>query len=245
MTKTPGPDSGPKTFLLIREDRAPKLGLRSSGGILFQVLTDQQRDKLFIRIAGNEGGGYVSDEAVPVDAIRRCVEACSGELLQATALKPAFVGRSSNNWGFLRTILVHEQLLRRDPDRPHLAADTGGWDEWMSRHLSMTGEFKPIKVGKEPVVKKKPAAPAADNNSAAGADDGAVDPVDADTPADADADVAVAAPIVEGEPAAEPTETADPGTDASREPQAESKPSKPAAGRAKGRGKARASAVGA
>lgn len=244
MTNTPGPEAGPKTFLLIREDRAPKLGLRSTGGILFQVLTDEQRDKLFIRIAGNEGGGYVSDEAVPVDAIRRCVEAFGQELLQATALKPAFIGRSSNNWGFLRTILVHEQLLRRDPDRPHLAADTGSWDEWTSRHLSMTGELKPIKVGKEPVVKKKPAAPAAKVDDAPAAADGdAANTIATDTPTDGiDADVA---PIVEGEPTAEPTENADPGVDASSEPQAESKPGKPAVGRAKGRGKARASAVGA
>ncbi|MDG0857344.1 hypothetical protein [Roseateles puraquae] len=51
--------AGPQTYLLLREAHSPKLGPRSVGGILFQVLTDTERQALFLRIAGNEGGGYV------------------------------------------------------------------------------------------------------------------------------------------------------------------------------------------
>lgn len=149
---TPG---GPKTYYLLRADHAPKLGQRSTGRIAFQVLTDAEREHVFLRIAGNEGGGYVSDEAVPFAEVVRCINEHDPKLpVKAELFRRAFVGRSNNNWGFLTAILVYEGLLRRDPDRPSRMSDAGGWSAWASRHLEIQGELQAVKVGKEPVIRK-------------------------------------------------------------------------------------------
>ena len=149
---TPG---GPKTYYLLRADHAPKLGQRSTGRIAFQVLTDAERQSVFLRIAGNEGGGYVSDEAVPFAKIVRCINEHDPKLpVKAERFRRAFVGRSNNNWGFLTAILVYEGLLRRDPDKPSRMSDAGGWSAWAGRHLEIQGELQAVKVGKEPVIRK-------------------------------------------------------------------------------------------
>lgn len=149
---TPG---GPKTYYLLRADHAPKLGQRSTGRIAFQVLTDAKRQSVFLRIAGNEGGGYVSDEAVPFAEVVRCINEHDPKLpVKAELFRRAFVGRSNNNWGFLTAILVYEGLLRRDPDKPSRMSDAGGWAAWASRHLEIQGELQAVKVGKEPVIRK-------------------------------------------------------------------------------------------
>ncbi len=149
---TPG---GPKTYYLLRADHAPKLGQRSTGRIAFQVLTDAERQNVFLRIAGNEGGGYVSDEAVPFAEVVRCINEHDVKLpVKAELFRRAFVGRSNNNWGFLTAILVYEGLLRRDPDKPSRMSDAGGWAAWASRHLEIQGELQAVKVGKEPVIRK-------------------------------------------------------------------------------------------
>lgn len=162
---TPG---GPKTYYLLRADHAPKLGQRSTGRIAFQVLTDAERQNVFLRIAGNEGGGYVSDEAVPFAEIVRCINEHDPKLpVKAERFRRAFVGRSNNNWGFLTAILVYEGLLRRDPDKPSRMSDAGGWAAWASRHLEIQGELQVVKVGKEPVIRKVK-APAAEHVAEAG-----------------------------------------------------------------------------
>lgn len=162
---TPG---GPKTYYLLRADHAPKLGQRSTGRIAFQVLTDAERQNVFLRIAGNEGGGYVSDEAVPFAEIVRCINDHDHKLpVKAELFRRAFVGRSNNNWGFLTAILVYEGLLRRDPDKPRRMGDAGGWSAWASRHLEIQGELQAVKVGKEPVIRKIK-APAAEPVAEAG-----------------------------------------------------------------------------
>lgn len=158
--------AGPQTYLLLREAHSPKLGPRSVGAILFQVLTDPERQSLFLRIAANEGGGYVSDEAVPVQAIRRCIQAQpADEPLRAASFKPAFTGKSNNNSGFMTAILVHEGLLARGAEKTHLMTDTGRWDAWCAEHMAISGDLTSVRVGKEvPVL------------TAAGAESSASDP---------------------------------------------------------------------
>lgn len=142
--------AGPQTYLLLREAHSPKLGPRSTGAIVYQVLTDPERQALFLRIAGNEGGGYVSDEAVPVRSLMQCIsDHPADQPLRAAMFKPAFVGQSNNNWGFMSAILLTEGLLSRDPDKPHGLADTGRWDAWCADHMNIGGDLTEIRVGKE------------------------------------------------------------------------------------------------
>ena len=145
--------NGITSYRLIRESRAAKLGLRSSGQIVFQILTDDALQDLFVRIAANQGGGYVSDEAVSVHALVRCItERTPSEPLRSGIFKSAFVGKSSNNSGFMTAVLLHEGLLSRDANRPHLLIDCGLWNDWRATQLSVSGDLPVVRVGKEPAL---------------------------------------------------------------------------------------------
>ncbi len=146
------PDTRP-TYRLIREARAPKLSLRSNGSLTYQVLTDEARSGLWLRIAVNHEGGCFSDEAVPLAAILDCVrELGSDAALQALSFKPACGGRSTCNGGFLAAVLLAEGLLGRDPTRPQRLVDTGRWSDWSAQQLDVAGELACVRTGKAPAV---------------------------------------------------------------------------------------------
>ncbi|MFM2120534.1 MAG: hypothetical protein RL722_2002 [Pseudomonadota bacterium] len=221
----PAPAPGPQTYRLIREERAAKLGARSTCGVIFQVLADEARQALFLRIARNEGGGYINNEAVSLHAILTCLQAVGDHQIKAASFITAFRGRSSNNPGAMAAVLVHEKLIKRHPERPHLFDDGEvGWADWATRQLAVGGDLPIVTVGKAsqaPVAStekkkrtKKAAAPipaaaptpaAADGDEAGDPDTGTPDvAADADAPSgddtapDAEVDVAAAAPAEAG-----------------------------------------------
>jgi hypothetical protein len=153
LISNPELPTGITSYRLIRQSRAAKLGLRSSGQIVFQILTDDSLQDLFVRIAANEGGGYVSDEAVSFHALVRCItERTPSEPLRSGIFKSAFVVKSSNNSGFMTAVLLHEGLLSRDANRPHLLIDGGLWNDWRATQLSISGDLPVVRVGKEPAL---------------------------------------------------------------------------------------------
>lgn len=158
-----------KTFWLIREAFAPKLSPRSNGRIKYQILTDQPRQTLFLRIAGNEGGGQFSDEAVPVQALRSCVnQHPADQPMRAAALKSAFVGRSSNQPPFGAAILLAEGLLQRDTEHAGALIDGSSWQAWADAQMAAAvGDLSEVKVGKEPVNRPAPRQAAAPTDVAA------------------------------------------------------------------------------
>ena len=192
---TTADDSGPDmpvttsatTFLLIREGFAPKMGQRSTGQIGYQVLTNEGRTEVFLRIAKNQGGGYASDEAVSIHALVRCISSREAdEPLRSGIFKPAFSGRSSNNSGFIAAIMLAELLIRRDADRPHILHDCGKWNAWCSEQLAVTGDLPTVRIGKDPVVEELVTA-----TDVTTVDGEQVDPVmDVDASSDATSDVA-------------------------------------------------------
>lgn len=140
-------------YLLIREAAAPKLGSRSQGKITYQVLTDEAREELFLRIARNDGGGYVSDEAVPLNKLRGCInQLASDQPLRSAIFMAAFKGRSTNNPTFAAAVMINEGLLERDPLRPGVLTDVDGWPAWAAAQLATEGDLPLVSVGKTPTA---------------------------------------------------------------------------------------------
>ncbi|MEY4414714.1 MAG: hypothetical protein RIQ53_2007 [Pseudomonadota bacterium] len=182
--------SGSQRYQLIPEATAPKLGQRSQGLITYQVLTNDARQDLFLRIAKNDGGGYVSDEAVSLHQLRRCINEHPAEQpMRAMAFKTAFIGRSSNQPTFAAAVMLGEGLLQRDPQRPGVLVDGVSWHAWAEAQMATAaGDLAEVMVGKAPKLPVTEAAPA---EQAAGAEQatteaGVEDPA---TPADGDTPV--------------------------------------------------------
>jgi len=213
------------TFHLVRQGTAAKLGANSTGTISYAVLIDADRTEPFIALTGNDGGGYFSREAVPISALRRCAgQTDTDKPLGASAFKPAFVGRSTNNGYFAVAALCAEGLLNRvqrdGPGRGQPLADAGFWDDWCAQvqaQAAEQGEGMPVfQIGKpaaaEPTAgdDRETAATAGDGEAAGiksaafaeAGEDAGQHQADETTSAPADADEA--GQVGEGEPAAKP-----------------------------------------
>lgn len=132
------PDAATATtpsFWRLKDATAPKLGARAEGGIRYHVLADINRQQLYIAIAGNGSGGYFSRERVPFDKIEACLDSIpSGKSLPSKAFKETFIGRSSNNAGFLVAVLRFEGLLAAasGTESQHVRhGDTATWKKAM------------------------------------------------------------------------------------------------------------------
>ena len=83
------------THLKLKSADAQKLG-RNGGSITYLILTDTDRQQLFISITANDSGGYFSNEIASFDGIEACLPADHTQPGPAKALTKAFVSRSSN-----------------------------------------------------------------------------------------------------------------------------------------------------
>lgn len=128
-------------FLRVKTDTAPKTSLNAKGGVTYALLKDEASKEAYFCLLSNNGGGYFSREAVPFEAIRRCLTGVDAERpIPAKVFRSAFVGRSVNNAGFLMHALRHEQLLQPSPDAAHLHVLGKNWEAWKAAVLSQPGE---------------------------------------------------------------------------------------------------------
>jgi len=138
-----------QSFWLLKDGTAHKLGARAEGGIRYQVLADADRQRLYIAITGNESGGYFSRERVPFDKIEACLDAIqNGKPFPSKTFKETFIGRSSNNAGFLATIMRKEGLLAAAPDSETQHVRHGDMATWKKAMLSEPGTLIATSVEK-------------------------------------------------------------------------------------------------
>lgn len=106
------------TYLKLKTADAQKLG-RNGGSITYLILTDTDREQLFISITGNDSGGYFSNEIANFDGIESCLPDDRAAPFPAKALTKAFVSRSSNQPSFCAALLRAERLTTPVDGKPH------------------------------------------------------------------------------------------------------------------------------
>lgn len=152
-----------QSFWLLKEGIAPKLGARAEGSIGYNVLADIDRQQLFIAITSNKGGGYFSKERVDFTKIEACLDPSSpAKPFPSKTFKEAFVGRSSNNAGFLTTALRNERLITAAPEAETQHVRSGDWSAWKKAMFAEPGKL--IEIGIKDTDKKSlETAPIADH----------------------------------------------------------------------------------
>ena len=126
---------------LLKTGLATKLGKHAAGGIRYEVLADQDRTELMIRITGNDGGGYVSKDILLFDGIEASVRAYQPDKPFPTkVLQSVFLGRSTNNPAFLAAVLRAESLLALVPETEGRHIISGNWASWKASMLSEPGQ---------------------------------------------------------------------------------------------------------
>lgn len=126
-------------YLKLKEAEATKLG-RNGGSIRYLILTDTDRQQLYVSIVANDSGGYFSSELAPFENIEVCLPAERTQPFAAKALIPAFVSRSANQPSFCAAMLRAEGLTAAVADQSHLHQVAGNWAAWKAAMLALPGE---------------------------------------------------------------------------------------------------------
>lgn len=135
------------SYLKLKTAEATKLG-RNGGSVTYLILSDAERQELFVSIVGNSGGGCWSTEIVPLSRIEACLPTDRAHPFPAKALMPAFIGKSVNNASFLVAALRAEHLFGPVPEKPNQHLVAPDWREWKERLLGLAGEpyVPPVKA---------------------------------------------------------------------------------------------------
>ena len=126
-------------YLKLKSAEAQKLG-RNGGAISYLILTDTDRQQLYVSITANDSGGYFSNEIARFDGIEACMPADHTQPFPAKALIPAFVSRSANQPSFCAALLRAEGLTTAAEGKPHLHQIVGDWSDWKRSMLASPGE---------------------------------------------------------------------------------------------------------
>ncbi|MGZ5049962.1 MAG: hypothetical protein ACXWF8_07940 [Methylobacter sp.] len=136
--------SAPPAYLSLKVGRAVKTGSRSQGYLHYRILTDTAQQQLFITLVGNDGDGCYSKEIVPFSQIEQCLHGIdTSKPIASKRFKPAFIGKSANNAGFLAAILRAELLLAPAPDAVHQHTVQPDWPAWKTALLALAPEAEP------------------------------------------------------------------------------------------------------
>lgn len=127
-------------YLKLKSAEAQKLG-RNGGSITYLILTDTDRQQLYVSIVANDSGGFFSSEIAPFEKIEACLPADRTQPFAAKALIPAFVSRSSNQPSFAAALIRAEGLSAAVEGKPHLHQIAGDWAAWKAAMLALPGEF--------------------------------------------------------------------------------------------------------
>lgn len=127
-------------YLSLKVAQASKTGSRATGQITYRLLAAADRSELYIRIEGNEGGGYASKELVPFSKIIDCLQGLESQHFPARALSSVFTGRSANNHGFLIAICHAENILEAVSGVSFAHRICADLDKYRADTLALNGE---------------------------------------------------------------------------------------------------------
>jgi len=131
---------------ILKSGSCPSLSGKSK--LTYEVASSDDGD-LALRVATNTGGGFFSDEWLPLSAIEKAAHGSAKKGLTSTTLRPLFKGKSVNTAGFLLAVLKHEGAIHLQEGKTRLY-EVGDFEGFLA---SMQTASNPR--GKAPTPAKK------------------------------------------------------------------------------------------
>lgn len=136
---------------IIKKGTCPTLSKKST---LTYHIGCNDEGKVYLRVYGNDGGGFFSTEWVALEAIQRTLSK-SPDNITSVVLYSLFKGKSVNTPAFLLTVLKAEKLVQpiKGKTRKHELCDPSDFQARIDKLMS--AESRPKTTRKKAAVKKK------------------------------------------------------------------------------------------
>lgn len=105
---------------ILKSGSCPSLSGKSK--LTYEIAcNDDDASDLALRIATNTGGGFFSDEWIPLSAVEKVLHSAAAKKgLSSTTFHGTFKGKSVNTAGFLLAVLKHEGAVRPQEGKSRL-----------------------------------------------------------------------------------------------------------------------------
>lgn len=117
----------------------PKLSTRGAGNLEYEIGIDEETDEASMRISGNESSGAYSTHWVTLEEIRNVLDNAPEKVFRAIILKELYVGRSTNNHGYLTAILKAEGVVAVMADKQNQLY-LKSWEPLIEKIASLKGK---------------------------------------------------------------------------------------------------------
>ena len=151
---------------ILKEATCPTSSGKST--LTYQVGKDES-DVIYLKISGNDGGGFWSAEWVPYSSVEQAIsEWPTDQGITSMAFRKIFRGKSANTPGFLIAVLCAEGLLEPmgEKKRVHQACDPATFLASLEDQQPAAGKRQSTKA-KAPAKAKSKEAPKAKANTSA------------------------------------------------------------------------------
>ncbi|MCD4676909.1 MAG: hypothetical protein K8S18_13080 [Desulfobacula sp.] len=103
---------------ILYQGNCQKLTTRGVGELQYEIGFDDTINESYLRIAGNESSGAFSTKWIALSNIQTIIAKIEEETFRAVVLRDLYFRRSSNNHGYLGSILKSEGVLEALPKQP-------------------------------------------------------------------------------------------------------------------------------
>ncbi|MEZ8107237.1 hypothetical protein [Vibrio cortegadensis] len=124
---------------VLKHGSCPKLSPKSTDKLTYEIAKNVEDNQLYIRIAGNSGGGLFSKAWVKVEDFFTLLDKEKDKVIKSAALRPAMKGGSANNCGFMSAILREIQLLEPSPASIFSHQLASGYENVKAELRALTG----------------------------------------------------------------------------------------------------------
>ncbi len=144
---------------ILFQGSCPKLSAKGVGDLKYEIGIMESTDESCMRIAGNESSGAFSSKWVMVNDIQSILGKIKEQSFRASVLRGLYIKTSSNNAGFMASILREEGIVISIPQKP-TSMQIGDWKPFLEKvdslgkeGISLTGHI--AIAAKERAAKKK------------------------------------------------------------------------------------------
>lgn len=132
---------------IIKREQCNSIAPTSKSALTYDIGYMEKEKTYHIRVIANSGGGFFSNEWVPITEILSCIQdSANGQPFKALIFRPLYESKGANNHGFLAAALRSEGILNTVPKAAysHLLGDPEAFTKAMAKLVKSKASLEDV-----------------------------------------------------------------------------------------------------
>lgn len=148
---------------IIKREQCNSIAPTSKSALTYDIGYSEKEKTYHIRVIANSGGGFFSNEWVPITEILSCIQdSPAGQPFKALIFRSLYESKGANNHGFLAAALRSESILNAVPKAAysHVLGDPEAFAKAMAKLVKSKASLEDVVAIRAAEIEAKRAAQA-------------------------------------------------------------------------------------